>query len=59
MIITDTLADMEAIIDLLLEDMGKVNRRSNKRAMQRIRVNTVKFAKLAKHFRYISTRRQK
>jgi hypothetical protein len=52
--VLQTLSKMDKLMLIIHLDMQKLASRRNKRAMQRIRVNTIHFAKVAKEFREIS-----
>jgi len=42
---------MQAMIEEISKDLGKACEKGNKAASQRVRTNTIKFAKLAKQYR--------
>ena len=51
MALTETVKTMSSIIDQISVDLKKATEKGNKTAAQRVRTNTIKFAKLSKIYR--------
>lgn len=51
MALKDTVKKMHALLEELSKDLIKASEKGNKAASQRVRTNTVKFAKLSKQYR--------
>jgi hypothetical protein len=51
MALKDTVKKMHALLEELSKDLSKAAEKGNKAASQRVRTNTIKFAKLSKQYR--------
>lgn len=51
MALKDTVKKMQAMLEQIDKDLGKACEKGNKAASQRVRTNTIKFAKLSKQYR--------
>ena len=51
MALKDTVKKMDAMLEQLASDLMKAYEKGNKAASQRVRTNTIKFAKLSKQYR--------
>lgn len=51
MVLKDTVKKMDAMLEQIASDLTKAYEKGNKAASQRVRTNTIKFAKLSKQYR--------
>ena len=51
MALKDTVKGMHSMLEAISQDLKKASEKGNKAASQRVRTNTIKFAKLSKQYR--------